>query len=186
MRHLITPLIICAALCGVACNPGATTENTSAPSNSTRATSTTTNAPATTATPTSGVPPISSAHGGDTAAPTAPAAANEKPEGVDTAALDEKNIAYIHLQKLGTPAEGRAAAKSGDFETMLRMYDKHIKTPEAAAALDDLVSLIKSGKRVAPLCYEREACECHRSHIAGLVKKRVRGIKVEDLVPPLF
>jgi uncharacterized protein (DUF488 family) len=102
------------------------------------------------------------------------------------ASLDEKNIAYIHLQKLGTPAEGRAAAKSGDFETMLRMYDKYIKTPEAAAALDDLVSLIKSGKRIALLCYEREACECHRSHIAGLVKKRVRGIKVEDLVPPLF
>jgi uncharacterized protein (DUF488 family) len=102
------------------------------------------------------------------------------------ASLDEKNIAYVHLQKLGTPSEGRAAAKSGDFETMLRMYDKYIKTPEAAAALDDLIGLIKSGKRVALLCYEREACECHRSHIAALVKKRVRGTKVEDLVPPIF
>jgi uncharacterized protein (DUF488 family) len=102
------------------------------------------------------------------------------------ASLDEKNIAYIHLQKLGTPAAGRAAAKSGDFETMLRMYDKYIKTAEAAAALDELVGLIKSGKRIALLCYEREACECHRSHIARLVKKRVRGIKVEDLMPPLF
>lgn len=102
------------------------------------------------------------------------------------ASLDDKNIAYIHLQKLGTPSEGRAAAKSGDYDTLWRIYDKHIKTPEAAAALDDLVGLIKSGKRVALLCYEREACECHRSRIAGLVKKRVRGIKVEDLVPPLF
>ncbi|HEY4140694.1 MAG TPA: DUF488 domain-containing protein [Pseudolabrys sp.] len=102
------------------------------------------------------------------------------------ASLDEKNIAYVHLQKLGTPSDGRAAAKSGDHETMLRIYDKYIKTPEAAAALDELVGLIKSGKRVALLCYEREACVCHRSHIAGLVKKRVRGIKVEDLVPPLF
>jgi uncharacterized protein (DUF488 family) len=102
------------------------------------------------------------------------------------ASLDEKNIVYIHLQKLGTPSEGRAAAKSGDHETMLRIYDKYIRTPEAAATLDELVGLIKSGKRVALLCYEREACECHRSHIAGLVKKRVRGIKIEDLVPPLF
>lgn len=102
------------------------------------------------------------------------------------AALDEKDIAYIHLQKLGTPAAGRAIAKAGDFEGMLRMYDKYIKTPDAAAALDDLVGLVKSGKRVALLCYEREACECHRSHIAKLVKKRVRGIKVEDLVAPLF
>jgi uncharacterized protein (DUF488 family) len=102
------------------------------------------------------------------------------------ASLDEKNISYIHLQKLGTPSEGRAAAKSGDYDTLWRIYDKHIKTPEAVAALDELVSLIKAGRRVALLCYEREACECHRSRIAGVVKRRVRGIKVEDLLPPLF
>src|SRR5205085_8428002 len=68
----------------------APTDKPTAPTNTTNATSTTTNAPATTATPTTGVPPISSAHGGDTAAPAAPASANEKPEGVDTAALDAK------------------------------------------------------------------------------------------------
>lgn len=102
------------------------------------------------------------------------------------ASLDDKGIAYIHLQKLGTPADGRAAAKAGDYDTLWRIYDKHIKTPDAADALGELVGLVKAGKRVALLCYEREACECHRSRIAGLVKKRVRGIKVEDLVPPLF
>src|SRR6202158_634175 len=54
------------------------------------------------------------------------------------AALDEAGIAYIHLQKLGTPAEGRAAARSGDLGTLWRIYEKHIKTPEAQAALGDL------------------------------------------------
>src|SRR3972149_6444481 len=90
------------------------------------------------------------------------------------ASLDEAGIAYIHLQKLGPPAEGRQAARSGELDTLWRIYDKHIQTPEARAALDELIALIKSGKRVALLCYERDPNECHRSRIAALVKKRMR------------
>ena len=101
------------------------------------------------------------------------------------ASLDEAGIAYIHLQKLGTPAEGRQAARAGDLDTLWRIYDKHIKTPEAQAALGELLALIKSGKRVCLLCYERDPNECHRSRIAALVKKRTR-VKVDDLIPPLF
>jgi uncharacterized protein (DUF488 family) len=101
------------------------------------------------------------------------------------ASLDEVGIAYVHLQNLGTPAEGRQAARSGDIDTLWRIYDKHIKTPEAQAALGELIALIKSGKRVCLLCYERNPDECHRSRIAALVKKRTRA-KVENLIPPLF
>jgi len=101
------------------------------------------------------------------------------------AALDEAGIAYLHLQKLGTPSEGRAAARSGDFDTLWRIYAQHIKTPAAQEALGELIALVKSGKRVALLCYERDPAECHRSRIAALVKKRMR-VKVEDLIPPLF
>ncbi len=72
------------------------------------------------------------------------------------ASLDEAGIAYIHLQKLGTPAAGRAAAKSGDLDTLWRIYGKHIKTRDAQEALGELTSLIKSGKRVALLCYCRD------------------------------
>jgi uncharacterized protein (DUF488 family) len=75
------------------------------------------------------------------------------------ASLDEAGIAYIHLQKLGTP--------------------------EAQASLGELLALIKSGKRVCLLCYERDPNECHRSRIAALVKKRTR-VKVDDLIPQLF
>jgi uncharacterized protein (DUF488 family) len=101
------------------------------------------------------------------------------------AGLDEVGIAYIHLQKLGTPAEGRQAARAGDFDALWRIYDKHIKTPEAQDALADLAGMVKSGSRVCLLCYERDPNECHRSRIATLVKRRTRAT-VEDLIPPLF
>jgi len=101
------------------------------------------------------------------------------------AALDEAGISYIHLQKLGTPAEGRAAARSGDLDRLWRIYDKHIKKAEPQEALDELIGLIKSGKRVALLCYCRDPKACHRSRIVANVKKRAR-VKVEDLIPPLF
>jgi uncharacterized protein (DUF488 family) len=101
------------------------------------------------------------------------------------ASLDDIGIPYLHLQKLGTPSEGRLAARAGDMDTLWRIYDKHIKTPEAREALAELTGLIKSGKRVCLLCYERDPTQCHRSRIAALVKKRMR-LKVEDLIPPLF
>ena len=101
------------------------------------------------------------------------------------AALDEAQIAYIHLQKLGTPAEGRTAARNGDVDALWRIYDKHIKTKDAQDALGELIALIKSGKRIALLCYCRDPKTCHRNRIVANVKKRIR-VDVEDLIPPLF
>ncbi|HEY6858692.1 MAG TPA: DUF488 domain-containing protein [Pseudolabrys sp.] len=101
------------------------------------------------------------------------------------ASLDEAGIGYMHLQKLGTPAEGRAAARSGDTDALWRIYDKYIKTSEAQAALDELIALIKSNKRVALLCYCRDPKACHRSRIVANVKKHMQ-VKVDDLIPPLF
>jgi uncharacterized protein (DUF488 family) len=101
------------------------------------------------------------------------------------ASLDDAGIAYMHLQKLGTPAEGRAAARAGDVDTLWNIYDKHIKNEEPQAELAELVSLIKSGKRIALLCYCRDPKTCHRSRIVANVKKRMR-VTVEDLIPPLF
>ena len=101
------------------------------------------------------------------------------------AALDEAGIAYLHLQKLGTPAEGRAAARAGDTDKLWKIYEKHIRQAEPQEELAQLVDLIKSGKRVALLCYCRDPKACHRSRIVANVKKRMR-VKVEDLIPPLF
>ena len=102
-----------------------------------------------------------------------------------SASLDEAGIGYVHLQKLGTPAEGRQAARAGDRDTLMRVYDAHINKPEPQAELGKLVSLIKSGKRIALLCYCRDPKTCHRSQIVKRVKARL-PLEVEDLIPPLF
>src|SRR5262245_4955704 len=101
------------------------------------------------------------------------------------ASLEEAGVAYIHLQKLGTPAEGRAAARGGDTDTLWRIYDKHIRKPESQRELDELIALIKSGKRIALLCYCRDPKTCHRSRIVANVRKRM-SVEVADLAPPLF
>jgi uncharacterized protein (DUF488 family) len=101
------------------------------------------------------------------------------------ASLDETGIAYLHLQKLGTPAEGRQAARAGDRDTLWRIYEKHIKKPEPQAELGELADLIKSGKRIALLCYCRDPRLCHRWVICTHLEKRL-PLKVEDLIPPLF
>ena len=57
--------------------------------------------------------------------------------------------------------------------------------PEAVEAMDELVSIVKSGQPVCLLCYERDKDCCHRSRIAEIVHERT-GIGVVDLVPLLF
>ncbi len=99
-----------------------------------------------------------------------------------SAALDEAGIAYLHLQKLGTPADGRTAARAGRMEILWRIYDKHLKTPDAIEDMDALLALVGSGKRICLLCFEREPSHCHRSRIAEIVHERT-GAKVTDLVP---
>jgi uncharacterized protein (DUF488 family) len=101
------------------------------------------------------------------------------------ASLDEQGIPYLHLQKLGTPAEGREAARAGDHAKLWRIYDKHLKTKDAQAALDELLALIGSGRRIALLCYCRDPRACHRDRIVAAVKERMR-VKVEDLIPTLL
>jgi len=101
------------------------------------------------------------------------------------ATLDENDIAYLHLQKLGTPDAGRQAARAGKLETLWRIYAKHLKTPEAIEAMDELVSIVKSGQSVCLLCYERDKDCCHRTRIAEVVHERT-GASVVDLAPPLF
>ena len=99
--------------------------------------------------------------------------------------LDQRGIGYLHLQKLGTPDEGRQAARSGDLDSLWRIYAKHLKTRDAIAAMDELVAIVKSGQAVCLLCYERDKNCCHRSRIAEIVHQRT-GAAIENLVPPLF
>jgi len=98
------------------------------------------------------------------------------------AGLDEHGIGYVHLQKLG---EGRLAARSGHAGEMLRIFERHLKTPEAQHELDELTALAKglmarSGRPLCLLCYERDPAHCHRQRLAEELHARL-GLKVEHL-----
>jgi len=96
------------------------------------------------------------------------------------AGLDERGIGYLHLRALGTPKEGRLAARSGRRDELFRIFEKHLKTPQAREELDELTTLAKSGRRLCLLCYERDPEGCHRRRVAELVHERT-GAKIEHL-----
>jgi len=96
------------------------------------------------------------------------------------AGLDERGISYLHLRGLGTPKEGREAARSGKFDALHKIYAKHLKTSEAKEELDELTSLVKKSGPVCLLCYERDHRHCHRQWIAEIIEHR-DGVKVENL-----
>jgi uncharacterized protein (DUF488 family) len=81
-------------------------------------------------------------------------------------AVEEAGIAYHHFRPLGTPADGRAAARRGDQVELERIYSGQLELLEALAAMAELRALAED-KRVALLCYERSATECHRSLLTG-------------------
>jgi uncharacterized protein (DUF488 family) len=88
-------------------------------------------------------------------------------------------IDYRHLKPLGTPAEGRIAARRGDHAELARVYAGQLELPEALAAMAELRALAGE-RRVALLCYEREASECHRSL---LIEALMPDFAVVDLKP---
>jgi uncharacterized protein (DUF488 family) len=101
------------------------------------------------------------------------------------AGLDEAAIGYLHLQKLGTPKEGREAARSGNLTRLFDIYEGHLATPDAREQLDELTAIVKSDRPVCLLCYERDVAHCHRRRIAELICERT-GVRVEHLAAPLF
>jgi uncharacterized protein (DUF488 family) len=96
------------------------------------------------------------------------------------AGLDERGISYLHLRGLGTPKDGREAARSGQFDALHKIYARHLKTPQAREELDELSALVRQAGPVCILCYERDHRECHRQWIAEIIEER-DGVKVENL-----
>jgi uncharacterized protein (DUF488 family) len=96
------------------------------------------------------------------------------------AGLDAHGMSYLHLQKLGTPKEGRLAARSGHAEEMLKIYERHLATPEAQHELEELTALAKSGRPLCLMCYERDPAHCHRQRLAAELHDRL-GVRIENL-----
>lgn len=94
-------------------------------------------------------------------------------------ALVEAGIDYRHFKALGTPADGRAAARAGRHAELERIYAGQLELPEAMAAGAELADLA-TDKRVALLCYERDAHVCHRTLLREAMLADFDAI---DLVP---
>jgi uncharacterized protein (DUF488 family) len=96
------------------------------------------------------------------------------------AGLDQRGISYLHLRGLGTPKEGREAARGGKFEVLHKIYARHLKTPQAREELDELSALVEKSGPVCILCYERDHLQCHRQWIAEIIEER-DGVRIENL-----
>ena len=99
------------------------------------------------------------------------------------AGLKERGIGYLHMQALGTPKEGRLAARAGDVKALATIYAKHLKTPQAKIEMNELATLIGKAGPVCILCYERDHKDCHRKFIAEIIEDR-EGVAIENLVAP--
>jgi len=99
------------------------------------------------------------------------------------AGLDARGISYLHLRGLGTPKEGREAARGGKFALLHEIYAAHLKTAQAKEELDELSALVKKSGPVCILCYERDHTHCHRQWIAEIIEARDR-VKVANLAAP--
>lgn len=96
--------------------------------------------------------------------------------------LEEAGIGYLHLRGLGTPAEGRAAARAGRHDEMRRIFGGHLSMPEAQAELDALAEIVRSGRRACLLCFEADPKHCHRTLVAAAVSSLV-PVEIVHLAP---
>ena len=91
--------------------------------------------------------------------------------------LAEHGIGYVLLKALGTPPEGREAARKHDLKTLDRVYSGQLEEPEAIVQAQQMLELAEE-KPSALLCFERDPSGCHRTL---LLKKVAPGAEVIDL-----
>jgi len=83
-------------------------------------------------------------------------------------ALGEAGIDYVHLKALGTPAEGRAAARAGRHADLKRIYAGQLELAQAIAQSAQMLALAEEAPS-ALLCFERDPVECHRTLLLDAV-----------------
>jgi uncharacterized protein (DUF488 family) len=95
-------------------------------------------------------------------------------------ALASQDIGYRHFIKLGTPKEGRQAARAGDGELMRRIYCNEILAAEPAQAAFQELEDLAQAQPVCLLCFERDPANCHRRVLAQRLTER--GFEAVDLM----
>lgn len=100
------------------------------------------------------------------------------------ARLAEDGIGYLGLRRLGTPAEGRAAARKGRILEMQAIFRTQLMTEGAALDMAEAVRVSRNQK-VCLLCFEHDAKTCHRLLVAEAMAEKT-GWAIEHLRPEIF
>lgn len=88
--------------------------------------------------------------------------------------LADADIEYLHLRVAGNPFRAQRA----NVAACLALYSKYVDDhPEVVDAVETAVH----GGRVALLCFEAEACDCHRSVIVERLALRNPRQRVRHL-----
>jgi uncharacterized protein (DUF488 family) len=96
-----------------------------------------------------------------------------------TASLNDAGIDYLHLRDLGTPKDGRIAARAGRVKEMHAIFERHLEEPQAQLALA-YATEVAAQRKAALLCYEADAAVCHRRIVANLIADRT-DVEIVDL-----
>ena len=91
------------------------------------------------------------------------------------AALADAGIDYVHLKALGTPAEGRSAARAGRHQDLRRIYAGQLELPEAIAQGALMIELARE-RPSALLCFERDPAGCHRTLLLAAIAADAEAI----------
>ena len=102
-------------------------------------------------------------------------------KGLLSSSLEDAGIQYVHLRELGTPKEGRMAARKGRTAEMREIFEAHMAEPAAQVQLARAIEIAK-GRKAALLCYEADHKGCHRSIVVEHMQEAA-PFEVENLYP---
>ncbi|MGX9789612.1 DUF488 domain-containing protein [Mycobacterium sp. MMS18-G62] len=93
--------------------------------------------------------------------------------------LRDAGIEYLHLPQLGNPRDNRDAFRRGKADAKQR-YQAVLATPDARSALDELLWLARQ-QRVALMCFERDASQCHRAMVVDALIAEAGAAEIAHL-----
>jgi uncharacterized protein (DUF488 family) len=102
-------------------------------------------------------------------------------KGLLSSSLNDAGIEYVHLRELGTPKEGRMAARKGKTAEMREIFEAHMAEPAAQLQLAQAIEIAK-GRKTALLCYEADHRGCHRTIVCEHMMEAA-DFAVENLEP---
>ncbi|QDK39307.1 DUF488 family protein [Bdellovibrio sp. NC01] len=95
--------------------------------------------------------------------------------------LEAQKIEYVHIGALGVPSAWRKKQKA-KLISRAKMFADYVEEiiPEQKNELTNILQIAGKTKKAALLCYEADACDCHRHFVTEEIKKMKR-VKIIDL-----